>query len=355
MFLSIIIPCKNESEFIDKCLSSIFNSQGLPEWFEVIIVDGRSVDGTRDQITEWQKSHKNIILIDNPKGIVPVAFNLGIKVAKGDLIMGLGAHAVYNEDYIRNCIATSTKTNSDNVGGILLTIPRSDTMQAKLVQAITTHRFGVGDSGFRVGAKEGPMDTVAYGCYKRDIFDRIGYFDERLVRNQDFEFNKRILQSGGSIWCNPIIYAEYFNQATLIGLYMQALNTGQWNPWMWYLAPYSFAFRHTIPGVFVLGLIFSFLISVLFTSGWIFLALILVPYFLLAVVASIQQSSRYSWNLFPFLPFLFLGYHLSYGTGILIGCIKLMLGKAPVLKTKEPWPGAGKFRAWPLKMIPKVE
>jgi hypothetical protein len=274
--------------------------------------------------------------------------NIGIRAARGQWIIRLDAHSEYPSNYLKLCLGTSQQTGADNVGGSCTTLSKDRSSQGKLVQALTTHRFGVGNSGFRVGAAEGRADTVPYGCYHRQVFDRIGLFDERLVRNQDYELNSRLRRAGGSIWHDPAINILYYNQNTLKGLLHQAFITGQWNPWMWFVAPYSFTWRHAVPLAFVVAIFAASLLACLFEEiSWSPLVAILGPYGLVAVMASFQQARRYgTWMLF-YLPFFFLSYHLAYGTGTLWGILLLLLGQTPVQKTSEPWPGAGTYRAWP--------
>ena len=230
---------------------------------------------------------------------------------------------------------------------MFITLPRDDSPQARVVQAITTSRFGVGNADYRLDVEEGPADTVPYGCFRREVFDEVGLFDERLVRNQDYEFNRRLIRAGKLIWLNPAIQVKYYNQATLGGLFKQAFGTGKWNPWTWFVAPYSFAPRHVIPGLFVAGLFLVLGSTFLVQRGWIAVAAILVPYFVLALAASVQQARRFGFALAIPLPFLFFTYHFSYGLGTLWGALRLLVGATPVQKIREPWPGADRYRAWP--------
>ena len=222
--------------------------------------------------------------------------------------------------------------------------------QARLVQALITHPFGVGDAGFRTDAGEGKADTVPYGCFRRDLFDRIGYFDERLVRAQDYEMNRRIIESGGEIWRNPRIQVKYFPQPDFKSFITKQIRfEAPYNAYMWYLAPYAFAARHAITGLFAAGVISGLVLSFFFT--WIRVAFIAVMalYFLLAAGSAIHQAIRYREIRHAFtLPFGFFLYHFLHGTGVLYGLAKLATDTAPVQTTREPWPGAGRFRAWPL-------
>jgi succinoglycan biosynthesis protein ExoA len=317
---------------------------------EVLVVDGMSDDGTREKLEAWCRRQPGVRVLDNPQRVVPTAMNIGIRAARGKWIIRADAHAEYPADYFVRCLLVSQRTEADNVGGGVITAAREDNAPAELVRALTTHPFGVGNAGFRTGAREGPADTVVFGCYRREVFDRIGLYDERLVRNQDYELNSRLRKAGGTIWYDPTICALYHNQATLKGLLRQALVTAQWNPWMWYVAPYSLAWRHVLPAVFV-GVILGALVLCLIAPRWglLALAVILLPYVSTAVAASLRQAHRHGQWMFALLPPLFAAYHVTYGAGILWGTCVLAARRAPVQRVSEPWPGAGTYRALPLK------
>ncbi len=348
--VSILVPCLNERDFIGPCLTSIRNFQ-RPDGveFEVLVLDGLSTDGTREIVAAICDTDTNVGLIDNPGRIQSTALNLGVERASGEFIVRLDAHSVYPPDYVLRCFQAAIRTGADNVGGLVSTLARGTGYQASLVQALTTHPFGVGDSGFRTGAAEGPADTVPYGCFRRDIFARTGLFDVRLLRAQDYEFNRRIIAAGGTIWLDPLIRVMYYQQPDLTSFFRKQIEReAPYNAYMWYLAPYSFRIRHAVTAVFAAGVIFGGLFSPF--SAWIrypFLA-VLGIYAILAVGASISQAVRYrTFRHALALPVCFFAYHFLHGIGVLVGLGKLALGRAPVQRLDEPWPGAGRFRAWP--------
>ena len=345
--VSVVMPVRNEAAFIEQSLSSVLAQDYPMSQVEILVVDGMSSDGTQQIVEKFVAQSLVLRLLKNADGIVPCALNIGIREARGQWLIRLDAHSIYPPDYIRFCIETAQRTGADNVGGVFITLPRDDSSMARLVQALTTSRFGVGNADYRLDAGEGPADTVPYGCFRREVFTQVGQFDERLVRNQDYEFNRRLTRACKRIWLNPAIQVKYYNQATLSGLFGQAFGTGKWNPWTWFVAPYAFAPRHGVPGLFVLGLLVVLGSSFIVHRSWIGLAAIMVPYVVLALVASFQQGRRYGFGLAPLLPFLFLLYHLSYGLGTLWGALRLLVGATPVQKIREPWPGAGRYRAWP--------
>ncbi len=348
--VSVVIPCYRERQFIRGCLESVQRFDD-PDYClkEILVLDGMSDDGTRDVVSEMARTDPRVRLLDNPNRTQSHALNVGIRHSSGDYLLRLDAHSVYPADYLSLALETAMRTGADNTGGAVATVRRGTGYQSALVQAITTHRFGGGDSGFRTDAREGPVDTVPYGCFRRDVFNRLGFFDERLVRAQDYEMNRRIIAAGGIVWLNPAIRVQYFQQPDLASfIRKQILHEAPYNAYMWYLAPYAFAPRHAITGVFAAGVLGGVALAVLFKPvAWILTA-VLILYLLLALVAGVQQAVRYSEPRHVLLaPPAFFLYHFLHGVGVLVGLARLATGRSPVQKLREPWPGAGRFRAWP--------
>tara|TARA_Y100000748_G_scaffold303376_1_gene308272 strand:- start:894 stop:1985 length:1092 start_codon:yes stop_codon:yes gene_type:complete len=356
--ISIIIPCKNEESLISECIESILKFE-LPKNIktEILIIDGISTDNTCDIIKKIQKKDDRIKLIKNPQYYQSYAMNIGIKIAKGDWILRLDAHSIYPKNYIKLCYQTAIRTSADNVGGLVISQPNGEKYQASLIQALTTHIFGVGNSGFRVGMKEGRADTVPFGFYKKEIFSKIGFFDERLVRAQDYEFNRRIIKSGGTIYLNPDIQINYYNQKTLFQFLLKQIKyEAPYNAFMWYLAPYTIAYRHAITLLFSIGFIGGiFLSPTSLEIKYAFLGVMAI-YFLLSIIAALQQAIKYKKVLHLFtLPVSFFLYHFLHGLGVLFGCLNILLGTAPVQKAKEPWKDYGKFRIDQKRILNKNE
>ncbi|MEI8088794.1 MAG: glycosyltransferase family 2 protein [Opitutaceae bacterium] len=348
--ITILIPCRNEENYIRPCLASVL-ALALPTGvqFEIVVIDGRSTDRTRLLIDEVAARDPRVRWLDNPGITQSCALNLGVRQARGTWIMRLDAHTQYPPDYLALCHATALRTGAANTGGVCITQAGGASYQAQLVQALTTHKFGVGDSGFRTGAAEGQRDTVPFGFFRRDLFDAIGYFDERLVRAQDYEFNRRIHASGHTVWLNPAIHSLYFNQPTLLAFYSKQLfHEAPYNAYLWYLAPYAFAPRHAITGAFALGLLGGLALSPLIPCiAWPF-ACVMWLYGVLAFLSALQQAIRFRRSLHALLlPFCFFGFHFLHGLGVLAGLVRLATGTAPVQQTPEPWPDAGRGRAWP--------
>jgi len=352
--ISVIIPCRNEETYIARCIESVQRFE-LPEGvqIEILIVDGQSEDCTLKIVKELANADQRICMIDNPRRIQACAINLGIRQATGDWILRIDAHAQYPSTYLRLCLETAKRTKAQNVGGLVITQPGSTLYSGRLVQSLSTHKFGVGNSGFRTGAPEGPTDTVPYGFMPRNIFDRVGSYDERLVRGEDYEFNRRLAACGGNIFLNPEIQVHYFNQPSLrLFLMKQFCLEGPYNAYMWYLAPYSFALRHAVTAVFVAGLVVGAVLAPF--TNWIaypYFAIISL-YCILATISGLQQAIRYREPLHVLtLPLAFLLFHCYYGVGIWVGLVRLAFGVAPVQHKSAPWDGASFSRLHPVSDI----
>jgi len=343
--ITVVITTRNEEKYIKNCIDSIILFDTSAKFtFEILIVDGMSTDATLNIIRKMNLN--NVRIIKNPQITQAHGFNLGIQNSLGNWVAWLGAHSVYPSNYLIGLFNSARKSNSDYTGGIIETIPYDHSYSASIVQALTTHEFGVGNSGFRTGTKEGLADTASYGLFKRDVFDKIGYLDERLIRAQDFEFNARIRRSGGKVWLNPSLIVKYLNQPNLLlFLKKQLFKEAPYNAYMWYLAPYTFSYRHAITGVFATGIIGGGILSFLFNPVKYMYSGVLGLYALLALFSAFQQAKRYKKILHVLtLPPSFFAYHFVHGIGVLLGLTKLLLNLSPVQRIKEPWTGFGKYR-----------
>ena len=334
--ISIIVPTFNEEKFINNILDSIYNFI-LPDniVIEVLIIDAYSTDLTIEIVNKYIESYDNIKIIYNKNKFQNYALNLGIKNSKGVWILRLDAHSIYPKDYLYFSYTTAIESQASNVGGIIITLPGDNSFQAKLVQAISTHVFGVGDSTFRTGIKEGEVDTVPFGFFPKSLFYDLGFYNEKLVRGEDYEFNARIRKNNLKVWMYPNIKATYYNQKNLYLFYKkQILLEGPYNVLMWFLAPYSFTLRHLIPFIFFSGVVLGFFLSLISIFIMYIYIIILILYLVISIYASIQQSIRYkTYKIFIFLPILFFLFHFLYGFGILLGFFKLFLNKFPGVNT----------------------
>jgi hypothetical protein len=240
--------------------------------------------------------------------------NLGVKQAKGDFIMVVSCHAEYAPDYVDKCLEVAQRTGADQVGGYMITCPAENTAVGAAIAAATSCRFGVGNAAFRTGGLEQEVDIVPFGMYRREVFEKIGLYDERLIRNQDLEFNKRLFKAGGKTIISPEIKLKYYNRSTYMGLWRQAFNNGLWIPYIIWLVGSGLNLRHFIPMLFVSGLI-TFTIGAFWVwfFRWILLGYILF-YSFTALVFAIQIARQTKTSAILVL-WSFVVLHVAYGLG----------------------------------------
>jgi succinoglycan biosynthesis protein ExoA len=182
----VIVPCRDEQNWVGYCLDSVLASEYPASRMEVVVADGMSRDGTRAIVESYAARDQRVRLIDNPERITPVALNRAVEAARGDIILRLDAHAQIAPEYVRRGVADLDSTGADNVGGAMRTVARDSGPFAEAIRIVLTHQFGVGNSRFRTGSERPRwVDTVFGGCWRRQVFHKIGKFNERLVRSQD--------------------------------------------------------------------------------------------------------------------------------------------------------------------------
>lgn len=249
--ISVVIPCLNEVAFIDATLRSLVQQEdpGVP--WEVIVADGGSSDGTREKLEDWSQKTCEVRWVQNPERTTPHALNAGIDAAEGDLIIILGAHAEVAKDWLlRNVRAMEAHPESGCVGGVVEQVHGTPTSQR--IGAAMSTPFGVGDARFRTGGSAGHVDTVAFGAYRKEVFDEIGQFDVALTRNQDDEFNFRLLNSGWRIWFDPRIRSQYHVRSTYKNLIRQYFQYGYWKVFVNQKHRTVTTWRQVVPAVFLL-------------------------------------------------------------------------------------------------------
>lgn len=321
IFISIVMPVYNEERYIKKCIDSLLMQDYSKENMEWIFVDGLSQDNTKDLIEGYIKTYPKLIkLYDNPNKTVPFAMNIGISHAVGKYIIRLDAHAEYAIDYISKCVYYLENTDADNVGGVAET--KSHGVVGSAIAKMLSSRFGVGNSDFRTNGKSGYVDTVPFGAFRKEVFDRLGGYDERLTRNQDNEMNYRIRKNGGKIYLSNDIHLAYYCRDSIKGISNMAVKNGMWNIITMKLCPGSMGIRHFVPLCFLLSLVFLPVLG-LFSKFFFWLLLgEMILYIGLDAYFSIKQSK--SLTEFLLLMILFPIFHITYGFGSILGLFKLL-------------------------------
>ncbi len=324
--ISVIIPCRNEQDYITTTFERVTNQDGAGTDFsmEVLFVNGASEDKTEEVLKKLIGDRKGLRIIQNARRITPVAFNLGIRNAKGDYICIVGAHAEIADDYLRNCLVEIKKTNADNVGG---------PWRAKGIGKVGNAIAAAFQSPYSVGGAkghnleyEGYLDTVWGGFYKRTIFSRIGLFDEELIRNQDDELNLRLIRNGGKIWQSPRIRYVYICRNSIRLLFKQYYQYGYWKIRVIQKHKLPASIRHVVPAGFVGTLLILLGLSIFSSSAGHALVILLTLYALFITGASAVTAFKLkSLTSFPLLIPVFGSFHFGYGLGSIKGIVDFLI------------------------------
>ncbi len=280
--VSVIIPCRNEARYIRPVVDSVLSSDPPKGELEIIVVDGMSDDGTREVLAEYEMKYpERVRVLDNPKKVVPSSLNMAIRAARGEIIVRLDAHAYYEKDYIAQCVEWLERSEADNVGGTCLVEPTEDTLIDRALARSIGHPFGSGDAHHKTSQSSEPryVDTVAFGCFRKELFNRIGYFREDMARSQDMEFNIRLRKGGGKILWVPHIKSRYQARSGLRRIVPYYFSNGFWVLFPLKLGVWAFRPRHLVPFAFV---------------AWLVLAAALSPWLLWARVALLSASAAYA-------------------------------------------------------------
>lgn len=302
--ISVICPVYNGGEYIRHLID--FFIAALPIEKELIIVDGGSTDGTIQTIESFLKHHPEITLLHNPRKYVPFALNMAIATSKGRYIARVDAHTEYPENYLENCLSVSQQTGAENVGGYIQSEGKSP--KGKGIAFAMSSRFGVGDSGFRTQRIDSAVETVPFGFWPREVFEKYGLFDEDLIRNQDDEFNYRTISKGGTVFQSSFIHSRYYVRDSFSDLFRQYFQYGLFKPLVIRKIGKIVRLRHIIPSLFVIY-IFTLPISFFFPVWLIPLSL----YLLMGFLFSVKSSHPF----YTILAYFIL--HVSYGLGFLKG------------------------------------
>jgi Glycosyltransferases, probably involved in cell wall biogenesis len=319
-FVSVVVPCRNEEAYIARCLDSILAGDYPREMLEILVVNGGSSDRTGQIVAEYAATHPGVVALENPQGTTPAALNIGIRAASGRIIVRMDAHVLYPSDYIRRLVAGLQESGADNVGGVLETVPGEDTATAKAIALGISHRFGVGNSYFRVGTRERrEVDTVPFGCFRRDVFDRIGLFDEELIRNQDDEFNFRIITRGGRVLLLPDVFCRYFARRSFSQLARMYYQYGYFKPLVARKVGRVMTVRQLVPGLLVAALVSSAALATWFPAARAAFALVAGSYLTLVLLCSAGAARAHGIRCGAALLAVFPTLHFSYGAGFLLG------------------------------------
>lgn len=328
--VSIIVPCYNEQATIRGLLDAVLAQTYPLEKVDVVISDGLSTDGTHAVISAFQREHPElpVQVLENMSQTIPSGVNRAIEAAHGEVILRLDAHSMPYPDYVARCVAALEQGRGDNVGGVWEIRPGALTWIAESIAAAAAHPLGVGDAMYRLAPSAGPVDTVPFGAFYRSLVERIGKYDETLLSNEDYEFNTRVRQSGGTVWLDPAIRSVYFSRSTFGALARQYWRYGFWKLRMLRRYPSTLRWRQALPPVFVLSLAGLFLLGLWLYPFWWLLGLEILLYLSVMLLAGIRAAQKRQQPLLVIgLPLAIAAMHLSWGSGFLWSLLTSLVRK----------------------------
>ncbi|MCD4832126.1 MAG: glycosyltransferase family 2 protein [Anaerohalosphaeraceae bacterium] len=333
-FVSIIMPVRNEADFIEQTISGIMDNDYPANKMEIIVVDGRSDDGTQDIVRRMSKEDNCVRLLDNPAKIQAIAMNIGLRDSKGDIFIRIDGHAEVSRDFIRNSVdCLLSKSEAWVVGGAIETIGQGYVAQA--IANCMKSPVGVGNSRFRLGDYEGWVDTLAFGSHHKWILERIGYFDEQLVRNEDDDFNMRIVLAGGKIWLSKSIRSIYYSRGSLRKLWKQYFQYGFWRIRTMQKHKRPATLRQTVPLLFVMSVLALGVLSLLWYVFWYLLVAELILYLAGIILGAIDVGRKTNWKYSLLSPVIFVILHFGYGIGCLWGFVRFILIRGKFMPKPE--------------------
>ncbi len=322
--VSVIIPCLNEEKYLANVLANMLSQDYPKDNIEILIVDGGSSDSTVQIANTFCKEHAFIHLLNNPARYVPHAMNLAIRASKGTIIVRIDAHSLYPSNYISRLVEALDTTDADNTGGMWITEAASDSPTALAISQATSHPFGIGNATYRLGsAAPKYVDTVPYGCYRRSLFNRIGFFDEHLVRNQDDEFNARLIANGGKILLLADVKIRYFAREKISKMSTMFYQYGLFKPLVNVKLGKPATIRQLFPPALVAGLLSTIILSIFWFPLLYLFVFEVIVYLIPVLFFSLKLG--YKKGIFSKLMLIFPAIHFSYGWGYLRGIVHFVI------------------------------
>tara|TARA_B100000424_G_scaffold33403_1_gene22666 strand:+ start:721 stop:1773 length:1053 start_codon:yes stop_codon:yes gene_type:complete len=333
--VSVIMPIRNEKEFIVNCLEAVLNQDYPDDKIEIIVVDGISNDGTKELIDKIANDVKRLKIYTNKHRIVSTALNIGIKKSRGEIIVRIDGHTIIKSDFIsQNIKLLNTNPDAWIVGGPI--IHKGKTLFSKALALTMSSSFGVGNANHRKSNYEGFAEGAVFPAIRKFVFEKVGVFDEHFVRNQDDEFNFRVIKSGGKIFISPKVSHSYFVRESPIKLFQQYYQYGFWKLEIIKKHKRTISFRHLVPLFFFLYLIFFINWIVIIQSSYYFQFLlfplvIYIIFLLLHMLNSMLKTKNIIIGIFSGLSAIIM--HISYGLGTLMGIFSKYILNSRLNKT----------------------
>jgi glycosyltransferase involved in cell wall biosynthesis len=320
--VAVIMPVLNEENYLENAVEAVF-AQNYPGSISLVLGLGPSRDGTNQLAKKISRKYKSVVLVESPTGRTAESLNLAIANCKEEIIVRVDAHSELSSGYIETAVETLQRTGADNVGGIMAA--QGKTKFEKAVAAAMTSKLGVGGAPFHTGGQEGPAESVYLGVFKREALNRVGGFDPKFTRAQDWEMNHRIRSMGGKVWFNPHLVVTYRPRPNLIKLAKQYFQYGTWRREVMRTHPETLkrksAFRYLVPPTAVIGLVLGTAFGIYGIQGdrlAIFGFFPAIAYFAITILSTISLAKKAKEGTY-LLPIVLPTMQLTWGLGFLIG------------------------------------
>ena len=320
---TLVIPMHNEARRVGKCLDSILASSYRLDLCEIIAVDNGSTDASANIADEKLKGLPNARVLRLTTTNVAVGLNRALRMAEGRFLVRMDAHCEYSRDYLKNCLMELSLRGAGNVGGVLTTLPGSETWVARAIALVSAHPVGVGWSEFRLGLGDRFVDTVPFGAFRTRTLRALGGYNEALARNQDYELNSRIRAAGEQIYLSTAVHVKYYNSTCLRNFLLQALRNGRGAALSWKANSGSFSMRHAAPVAFVSLVTLAAWVSAFSSGARLVLMTIVMLYLAPLLYCGLELAARHNWRHFFLVPAILLLYQIAYGVGTLLQYFEL--------------------------------
>lgn len=325
--VSVVIPVRDEIARVPEVIANVAAQSLRP--YEVIVVDGASTDGTREWLEERARREDGwLVVVPNPRRIIPVALNLGLAAARGDLVARMDAHADYPADYLERLAGLLTeRTDVTGAGSAMTTAGRG--AWGRAIAAVLSRRIGLGGARHRVGGHGGPIEHVFTGCYRRSALDAAGGYDERLLANEDYEMDFRLRAAGGTLWLHPEARSTWYVRKGPAANARQMFRYGFYKALTLRLHPASLRPRQLAPPALVVTLAALAALSPLVTGYPV--AVLAAGYLAACAVAGARAAradGASAWRGAVVPPVV----HLSWGAGVLIGGVRFLGARRAVAR-----------------------
>lgn len=323
--VSVVIPCFNEERFIRKVLKNLV-TQYPHESYEIIVVDGISTDDTRKAIGDFVSGHPNVPvrIVENPARNIPTALNLGIREARGEIIVRMDAHSIPSPEYVRRCVHLLSEDKASVVGMPWHIKPGAESLMARAIALGVSHPFGIGDAKYRLtNAPAQLVDTVPFGAFKKSLWEELGGFNELLLTNEDYDFNYRVRKRKGLVLLDNGAHCDYFARPSLRQLADQYLRYGSWKAQMIKWHPASIKLRHLVAPAFVAYILLTLVVGFFWRPALVMLLAVLVLYSLIAFIFALKLArGERDLRLAFLIPIVFFVIHSVWGGSFLLGLVR---------------------------------